>query len=42
MAALYPKFVQEQMQVAQGFSMLANDLFFDTYDPGWRNHLDFS
>ncbi|KAI5666778.1 hypothetical protein M9H77_16631 [Catharanthus roseus] len=37
-ASLFPEFVQEQVNVAQGFHR-QNDPYSNTYNPGWRNIL---
>ena len=42
MASQFPEFVQEQVNAAQGFSRPGNDPFSNTYNPGWRNHPNFS
>ena len=41
-AAQYPEFVQEQVQAAQGYVRPPNNPFSSTYNPGWRNHPNFS
>ena len=41
-AAQYPEFVQEQVQAAQGYARPQNNPFSSTYNPGWRNHPNFS
>jgi hypothetical protein len=38
----YPEFVQEQAQMAQNFARPAPNPFANTYNPGWRNHPNFS
>ncbi|KAI5648750.1 hypothetical protein M9H77_34755 [Catharanthus roseus] len=40
-ALLFPEFVQEQVNTAQGFHR-QNDPYSNTYNPGWRNHPNFS
>ncbi|KAI5681974.1 hypothetical protein M9H77_03202 [Catharanthus roseus] len=40
-ASLFPEFVQEQVNSAQGFHR-QNDPYSNTYNPGWRNHPNFS
>ncbi|KAI5657805.1 hypothetical protein M9H77_26598 [Catharanthus roseus] len=40
-ASLFPEFVQEQVNVAQGFHR-QNDPYSNTYNSGWRNHPNFS
>ena len=42
LAPQYPEFVQEQVNALQGFSRPGNDPFSNTYNPGWRNHPNFS
>jgi len=42
MPARYSEFVQEQVQATQSFSKPVNDPFSNTYNPAWRNHLNFS
>ena len=41
-AAQFPEFVQEQVNTAQTQPKLGNDPFSNTYNPGWRNHPNFS
>ena len=41
-APQYPEFVQEQAQMAQNFARPAPNPFANTYNPGWRNHPNFS
>ena len=41
-ASQFPEFVQEQLNAAQGFSKPGNDPFSNTFNPGWRNHPNFS
>ena len=41
-ASQFSEFVQEQVNGAQGFSKLGNDPFSNTFNPGWRNHPNFS
>ena len=36
-APLYPEFVQEQVNAAQGFARTEHDSFAPPYNPGWRN-----
>ena len=38
----FPKFVQEQVNAAQGFSKPGNDPFSNSFNQGWLNHLNFS
>ncbi|KAI5663351.1 hypothetical protein M9H77_22676 [Catharanthus roseus] len=40
-ASLFPEFVQEQVNVAQGFHR-QNNPYSNTYNSGWRNHPNFS
>ncbi|KAI5676310.1 hypothetical protein M9H77_07260 [Catharanthus roseus] len=40
-ASLFPEFVQEQVNAAQGFHR-QNDPYSNTYNPSWRNHPNFS
>ena len=42
LASQYPEFVQEQVNALQGYSKPSNDPFSNTYNPGWRNHPNFS
>ena len=42
LAPQYPEFVQEQVNALHGASIPGNDPFFNTYNPGWRNHPNFS
>ncbi|GFZ01221.1 hypothetical protein Acr_14g0008560 [Actinidia rufa] len=42
LAPHYPEFVQEHVNAAQGYSRPVNDPFSNTYNPGWRNHPNFS
>ena len=37
-----PPVIQEQVQAAQGFNKPNNDPFSNTYNPGWKNHPNFS
>ena len=41
-APQYPEFVQEQAQMAQSFARPAPNPYSSTYNPGWRNHPNFS
>ena len=38
----FPRFVQEQVNAAQGFSKPDNDPFSNTFNSGWLNHPNFS
>ena len=40
-AAQLPPFIQEQVQLAQGFTKSNHDPFSNSYNPGWRNHPNF-
>ncbi|KAI5677163.1 hypothetical protein M9H77_08113 [Catharanthus roseus] len=40
-ASLFPEFVQEQINATQGFHR-QNDPYSNTYNPGWKNHSNFS
>ena len=42
MASQYPEFVQDQVNALQSFQRPGNDPFSNTYNPGWRNHPNFS
>ncbi|XP_058213682.1 uncharacterized protein LOC131325434 [Rhododendron vialii] len=42
MASQFPEFVQEHVNAAQGFTRPGNDPYSNTYNPGWRNHPNFS
>lgn len=42
LAPQYPEFVQEQVNALQGFSKPGNDPHSSHYNPGWRNHPNFS
>ena len=42
MAAQYPEFVQDQVNALQSFQKPGSDPFSNTYNPGWRNHPNFS
>ncbi|XP_058217337.1 uncharacterized protein LOC131328408 [Rhododendron vialii] len=42
MASQFPEFVQEHVNAAQGFARPGNDPYSNTYNPGWRNHPNFS
>ena len=37
-----PTFIQEQVQAAQGFTKPNFDPYSNTYNPGWRQHPNFS
>ena len=40
--AQLPTFIQEQVQAAQSFAKPNFDSYSNTYNPGWRQHLNFS
>ena len=40
--AQLPPLIQEQVQAAQGYSKPLNDPYSNSYNPGWRNHPNFS
>ena len=42
MIAQFFSFIQEQVQAIQGCPKPFNDPFLNTYNPGWRGHLNFS
>ena len=42
LASQYLEFFQEQVSALQGYPKPSNDPFSNTYNPGWRNHPNFS
>ena len=41
-AAQFPSFIEEQVQAAQGVSHPSFDPYSNTYNPGWKQHPNFS
>ena len=41
-APQFPELVQEHVNAAQTYARTGNDPFSNTYNPGWRNHPNFS